>query len=292
MSALRSCLPWFIALVFLGCGNAGTSGGSGVPADAVTADGAAADGASTDAATSDIGAADTSSDAGPPDAKPDTAATACEATVVPCTDSQIPDMSLLKKASKRIVENEPDGAGFLSHVDATGGGMTPTESYVYARFTDTGLERVDIGDEAAFDKPTWDIAFRRYVIRLDSGVSGPSCVVGAALPAGTDYDSVTAAPAKLALESEAYYTKKCQLVPDGSGLNGPGTVLSGFWTYANCVQMSGAVYIVQLADGRQIKLTVTSFYPAAAQAKCDETGAAPPGTAGGQIRFRWAFLQP
>ncbi len=290
MAATRSYTLWFIGFLLLGCGSAGTIGTA--PADVAPADGASADTASSDGTAADIGSDAGSDAAAQADAQPDSIAVACEPKAAPCTDSQILDLSLFKKASKRIVENEADGDGFLSHVDATGGGMTPSESYVYARFTDTGLERVDVGDEAAFDELSWDIAFRRYVIRLNSGVSGSSCVMGATLASGTDYDAVTAAPAKLSLTSEAYYDKKCQLVKDGSGLDGPGTLLSSFWTYANCVQMSGNVYVVQLADGRRVKLTVTSFYPVAAQTKCDSAGAVPAGTVGGQVRFRWAFLKP
>src|SRR5688572_15324551 len=153
----------------------------------------------------------------------------CPMPVAPtCTDAQILDLPLFKPASTRAITNSPEGAGFASEIDATGGaggGIEPKESFVYARFTASGLERVDLGDEAAFNSTGWDIAFRRYVIRLNSGVSGPSCVDGARTAANTDYDTLTAEPAGLEYRTEAYYTSSCSLVPDGSGLGAPGTAL-------------------------------------------------------------------
>ena len=211
---------------------------------------------------------------------------------VPCTDRSIQELSLYKKVSTRAIDNTPEKAGgFASRVDATGGGFNPTESYVYAKFTDQGLVRVAVSDEQAFESKEWDIAFRRYVVRLNSGVSGPSCVVGSLVPGGVKYDALTKAPDDLVFDSEAFYDAKCMFVPDSSGLEAPGTVLQDFWKYSGCVQMTGALYVVRRADGRRVKLTITSYYdPVASQQACDRTGALPMGAVGGQLRFRWAFL--
>jgi hypothetical protein len=192
----------------------------------------------------------------------------------------------------RAIVNKPEGEGFVSEVDASAGGFDPPEAFVYARFTPSGLERVEIGDLAALGSTKWDLAFRRYLVRLNSGVSGPSCVVGAALPAGTEYDGVGAVPAGVDYRAEAYYDQACQMVVDGSGLNSPGTVLSSYWKYAGCVQMTGRVYLLRLADGREIKLTVTAFYAPQAQETCNSTGAVPMGTPGARISLRWEVLAP
>lgn len=232
-------------------------------------------------------------DGGPPMTQPDLAmAPMCPARTVTCTDQSVQDLALFKKVSTRVVENMADGGGFLSHVDATGGGFTPSESFVYAKFTDTGLMRVDVSDEAAFNSQEWHIAFRRYQARLNSGVSGPGCVVGAEL-SNVKYDSLNALPQGTKFASEAYYDDKCTLQTDQSGLGAPGTILSDYWQYSQgmCVQMTGAVYALQLADGRKVKLTITSYYPPTAQTMCDQQGTVPQGTAGAQIRFRWAFLK-
>lgn len=293
MALPRSLAPTSVLLLlFAACG---TAAGTGGPADtaagadsATAADSAAADSATPDAADAGTDSADVTADTSA-DTAPDTAGNACE-HVVPCTDSQILDLQLRKKPSTRLIQNTVDGQGFKSHVDASAGGMSPTESYVYARFTDSGLERVDVGDLAALESVAWDIAFQRYLIRLNSGVSGPSCVRSVTLPPGSDYETLTAAPAGITPVAEHYYDETCTMVPDDSGLGGPATRLATFWQYANCVQMTGEVYVLELADGRRLKLTVTDYYPPAAQATCNETGKTPAGTAGGQVRVRWAFF--
>jgi hypothetical protein len=231
-------------------------------------------------------------DAGPPDAGPMWTPACTQATAPPCTDESILDLTLYTEPNTATIENTADGDGWQSHVDATGGGFSPSLSYVYARFTEDGLERVDVGDEAAFDSMDWDIAFRRFLIRLNSGPSGPSCVSGARTAPATDYDALDAPPDGIEYHVEQYYTDTCELVPDGSGLGSAGTVLQSFWEYPGCVKMTGNVYVLELASGRHVKLTVTSYYEPSYQEMCDSTGSVTMGSANGagNIRIRWAFL--
>jgi hypothetical protein len=248
---------------------------------------------STPADTND--AAMSMGDAGPPDSgMPMT----CAPVAPTCVDEQISMLDLFSTVSTRIVEEESADPGtHVSHIDSMAGGVSPSESYVYARFTDAGLVRVDISDQDAFASTEWDIAFRRFIIRLNSGVSGPSCVQAARLPndPGTGgppaFDSVTSVPGGLAFHSEVYMTASCSIVPDESGLMSPATVLSSFWTYPGCVSMSHNVYILTLADGRNVKLEVVGYYNPTDQANCDATGAMPTTTgSSGNIRIHWAYL--
>ncbi|KYG01952.1 hypothetical protein BE20_52035 [Sorangium cellulosum] len=226
-----------------------------------------------------------------------------EPTPVPCEDEVFQQMNLQSDVAPGELSNEQDGGGFRSLIDATAGGAFASEphAYVYARFTDGGLEKVEISDEASLGSMDWDIAFRRYVVRINSGHSGPSCVTAARLPGTPDYDALAEAPGELRLRSDEYFTSDmsdmsdmsdtCELIPDGSGLESPATALSGYWKYPGCVQMSGAVYVLQLADGRRVKLTVTHFYDEENQAKCQETGEVPMGDTGAaNLQIRWAFL--
>ena len=213
-----------------------------------------------------------------------------------CTDNQIQDLTLQKAPSPdtRSIVSTADGMGFTSAIDASAGGINATESYVYAKFTATGLTKVAIGDEAAFASMDWDIAFRRFIIRLNSGVSGPSCVDGARTAAGTAYNTLAAEPTGLEFRTEAYYTSSCDLVPDGSGLGSPGTALQSFWRYPGCVQMTDNVFVVRLADGRRVKLVVTHYYEQSVQDYCDANDkilATDSGKAA-QVGLRWAFLAP
>jgi hypothetical protein len=283
---MRSTPSWLtatalLAAALLAAGLAGCAGSTVSPAT-VSA------GATVDATTS----TDTSAnDAATIDlASPADVEGVCPPQEVACADNQIQDLSLFKKVNPAAVASESDGSGWISTLDATGGGMSPTQSFLYAKFTANGLEKVNVGDQAALESADWDIAFRRYVIRLNSGVAGPSCVQGGEIK-GKTFTEVDAWPATIKLASEAYYDAECTLVEDSSGLpNAPATVLAKFWTYKSCVQMTGKTWGLQLADGQRVKLTVDGYYAAAAQDTCNATGAAPQGSVGGKFRLRWAFL--
>ncbi|MSP61628.1 MAG: hypothetical protein EXR72_15100 [Myxococcales bacterium] len=210
---------------------------------------------------------------------------------VECTDQSVLELNLFRKVSPAKIVSTAKGGGWESAVDATGGGFSPTQSYVYATFTDQGLKKLDITDEDAFASMDWDIAFRRFVIRLNSGISGPSCVTGARTPAATVYDSLATPPANLEYRTEEYFTKSCDYVPDGSGLNSPGTALQSFWEYPGCVKMTGNVFVLKRADGTTVKFTVTGYYESAAQMTCEKTGMVPMGSVGGKVGVRWAFLK-
>jgi hypothetical protein len=215
----------------------------------------------------------------------------CVLSEVACVDESIGTLDLFATPSPAAITEEGATPGeFLTHVDATGGGLSPTLSYVYARFTPTGLERVEISDEAAFASPDWDIAFRRFIIRLNSGVAGPSCVRGARTVPGTTFDALTSVPPDLDYRTEAYFTDTCDLVPDGSGLGSPATALSSFWTYPGCVSMSHVVYVIETRSGAHVALEVVGYYAPAIQEQCDTMGTIAMPSMAGNVRIRWRFL--
>jgi HmuY protein len=217
-----------------------------------------------------------------------------EPTPVPCEDDVILAMNLKTDPATTGITSEADGSGFLSVIDATAGGAfnADPDSYTYGKFTDAGLEQVDISDEDALSSMDWDISFRRYVGRINSGNSGPSCVTAARLPGTPDYDTLAEAPGDLTFRADTYFTESCDLIADGTGLEGsPATALSSYWTYPGCVQMTGNVYVIQLQNGRQLKFTVKQFYNDDAHDQCQSEGSLPAGETGsGTVQVRWAFL--
>jgi hypothetical protein len=228
------------------------------------------------------GAIDASRDVSP-------APTRCTPREVPCADRSIDQLRLLTEPSTGEITQD----GELWVIDASAGGRMPTESYVYARFTDRGLERVSIHDEEALSSMEWDIAFRRSVIRLNSGVSGPSCGAGTETPEGTTFESITRVPADAAFRRESYFTPlNCYYVTDGQGIGGPGTLLAGFWRFANnCLQMTNEVYLVRLRDDRVVKLQVRGYYHPDEQRACDEgRGVSMTDNGAATIRVRWSFV--
>lgn len=237
-----------------------------------------------------------SADAGPEasapqDAAPEAAAPVvrCEPHAPLCSDLSISQLGFLTDPSTATIRTE----GELSVIDASAGGRMPTESFVYARFTDRGLEQVVIHDEESLANPTWDIAFRRGTVRLNSGVSGPSCVEGTEAPDGATYESITRVPTTgITFRPESYFTPiNCYYVSDGSGMGSPGTVLSGYRRLSSCVQMTGEVYLIRLRDDRVVKLQVRSYYNPDVQITCDSGGDIPSTDNGAATyRVRWAFV--
>ncbi len=215
---------------------------------------------------------------------------------VPCSDDVILQMDLKDTPAPGAITNEQDGAGWISHIDATAGGFGSSDphSFVYGKFADNGLEKVVIGDEDSLDSMDWDVGFRRYVARLNSGNSGPSCVQGAVVPNAPAYDELTVVPAGLSFSTDTYFDQSCTLIDDGTGLGSPNTVLSQYWTYSGCVAMTDNIFIVTLADGRMVKLLVTNYYDheLPSQEQCDTNGAVTQQPSGSAVlRVRWAFVQ-
>lgn len=242
-------------------------------------------------AGSDLGADASPSD--PPDAggmseQPDARAPSHE---VPCIDQSISALMLFDvPAGDAIQEERREGDSFETLIDATGGGLSPTTSFTYVRFTPEGIEQLAISDEDAFESTEWHLALRRYVLRVNSGVAGPADVSVARTAPMTDFAALDAAPEELTYRTEEYFTEGCDLIPDASGIGAPGTALSSFWSYAGCVAMTGNVYVLDLGDGAAVKLEVLAYYTPENQQICDETNAVPMPSGAGNVRIRWAFL--
>jgi len=133
----------------------------------------------------------------------------------------------------------------------------------------------------------WDMALRRFIIRLNGGDSGPSCVGAASLLEG-DYGSIETVPDGLIFAPDQFYTSDCTIINDSSGLpNSPQVVLGTWWEYPGCVATTSVPQIIQLANGRILKLKVESYY-GLGQDTCNANGT--PGEHSGQIQLRWQFL--
>ena len=284
-SRLRGVGAVFVTVVLVcACGDDDDPtnlGDAGVPTDSGSESDAMV---SMDAGSLEVGTPDSEPTSRPGDLCP-------VAQEPPCQDESIEALRLRDVPSDGMILEEGARPGETTLVDATAGGLQATESYVYARFGDGSLEKVELSDEEALESQDWHIAFRRYIIRLNSGVSGPSCVRAARLPDGTVFEEVTAVPDGLELFSEAYMTESCGLVSDGSGLpNAAATVLASYWDYPGCVRMTGNVFAVELPDGRAVKLEVLSYYDPERQEECRTTSQVSTPSGSGNIRLRWEIL--
>lgn len=215
-----------------------------------------------------------------------------EPTELTCVDEIISDLSLQdEEINEDDVSTETDGDDFLTFIDASAGGYGQEihHAWQYIKFTDTGAVSLDMTDEDALESMDWDLSARRFILRLNGGSSGPSCVGAVVLGEGYTYESLTEVPEGVRFALDDYYTDDCTLINDSSGLQGsPQTVLSPWWNYSTCVETSDQPFLIQLSSGRVLKLVVENYYDGEGQAECNESGSTR--EPGGYFRMRWRFL--
>lgn len=234
--------------------------------------------------------ADSGDTAAAQDTGPD--AVCAEPTEVECVDDMISDLSLQdSKTSKGEIGTGEDGEDHLDALDASAGGYSSSSknAYLYAKFTDSGLQKVELTDEAALESMDWDIAARRFIVRLNGGSSGPSCV-GALAVEGQSYAEVTEVPDDAAYQMDDFYDKDCRIKEDSRGLPGnPDVALGAWWAYPDtCVATTDQPFLVQLADGRVAKLAIETYYADDGQETCNADGSTT--AEGGYLTVRWRFL--
>ena len=139
-----------------------------------------------------------------------------------------------------------------------------TADWVYFSFSKGG-EVEGVNEENRQQRPDWDLAFNRMVIRTNSGTSGSG--KGGALSSGKgDLNEVTEAPADgYTVDTEV--TLGGYSAPGGVvGFKVPGnTVLSGAIKFAGpppTYTPSNMVYVVRTADGKYAKILIESFHNA------------------------------
>ncbi|MCP3100643.1 HmuY family protein [Myxococcus sp. K15C18031901] len=285
---------WVLAAVAMSLVLLASCGDDDEPNDPSPDSGTQVDGGVTDSGTPDSGTGSedggTETDAGTGDGG--TTPQTCGPSEVICKEQSIDKLDLLTVVSTGNMSEEGTTSGeFLSYVDARAGGLTPTMSYTYVRFTPQGLQRVQIDDQAALGSTEWDLAFRRYTMRVNSGTSGASCVSVAQTAEGTTFASVTSVDTAWTFNKEAWYDNACTFIADDV-LGGALTQLGSYFRYEGCLAMTGKVFVIRLADGRHVKFEVVSYYEPSVQTACNDTGSLPSGTpsGSGQFRVKWAFL--
>ena len=226
---------------------------------------------------------DTSGDSG------GVAAVCSEPAEITCEDTMVQDLSFQETVSEGEVTTTADGADYVTLIDASAGGFGHEDEnpWVYVKFTEDGAVKAEISDEDALESMDWHLSARRFILRLNGGDSGPSCVGAATLLDG-NYDSVSEVPEDVSYVVDDYYTDDCTLINDSSGLpDSPQVALGAWWEYPGCVATTATPFLVQLADGHVLKLVVEGYYQTD-QETCNETGSPP--SAGGYIQIRWRFL--
>lgn len=147
---------------------------------------------------------------------------------------------------------------YSAKVDASAGGSMAASSRPYVYLDLVRAAKVDLTDVQARDSTAWDIALKRYQIKINSGDSGPGGVT-AAVVRGKELSEVTMAPAQGYVEDD-YIDENCNVFMDAIG--GLATALSDWYSYQN-MQLSPHkdTFVLKRRDGMGfIKLQILSYY--------------------------------
>jgi hypothetical protein len=188
------------------------------------------------------------------------------------------DVRLIDKVSMGGVTVTKDPGGqdiYTAQVDATAGGSMKYGENPFIYMDLIGQKKVELTDVQAQNSGAWDIAFKRWQIKINSGDSGTSNVTVARVP-DKNLDEVTAAPAGPYL-ADTYFDADCKFTADPIG--GIGTVLSDWYEYesgTNRLKPIKEVLVFPRRDGHgHIKLQLLSYYQ---------------GSTSGNFTMTWSFL--
>ncbi len=113
------------------------------------------------------------------------------------------------------MEAGEDGSIFTLDASVGGNANAGTSSYIYVDL-DTG-ERLEISDVEALSNSDWDLAFKRSIIRLNGGDSGPSALMLSSV-SETTWEDATPPGADAMWAVDDFMDDECNLVTVGPGL--------------------------------------------------------------------------
>ena len=187
-----------------------------------------------------------------------------------CGSKMVDEWPLHDKVSTGEVKVTQKDKIWEATIDASAGGSKNARQNPFVYFDLKLGKKVDISDIKALQDSTWDLAFKRVVIRSNSGDSGPGMRSVAKVEKST-LEQIIPPPKDSAYVTDKHLDDKCQLLtdpiqtpltafnllnpnnPSGSqswySYGGPGGI--------NPVQ--GDIYFVRRADGEAFKLQIVSW---------------------------------
>jgi hypothetical protein len=168
------------------------------------------------------------------------------------------DQRAIDQVSDGMISVMENAGVYTAQVDGTAGGANGFQSRPFIYLDLIGGKKVAITDVQARDSKDWDIAFKRWQIKINSGDSGPGGVTTAVVK-GKELPDVSAAPASGYVEDD-YLDPDCMVVLDSIG--GLATAMSDWYEYNNMkLAPRKDTYVLKRRDGMgSIKLQVTGYY--------------------------------
>jgi hypothetical protein len=145
-------------------------------------------------------------------------------------------------------------------IDASAGGFgnSDDEPFVYVQFSGTTASKVDISDVDAFASSGWHLAIKRYVIKINSGDSGPGDVE-VAVADGATLAAVTTVPAAGSFGEDDWANAACDVLLDGLGA--PLTAMGNWYEAADgMLTPLDLIFVLRLPGGEHIKVDIVDYY--------------------------------
>lgn len=171
-----------------------------------------------------------------------------------------PELKLIDKVSTGMVTFgalPADPEVQTAEIDATAGGSAEAGKNPYLYLDLINKKTVQITDVQSLSSGDWDIAFKRWQIKINSGDSGPGSVT-TLYEDGKDLAEVKTAPVGK-YEADHYFDDKCKVQLDPIG--GLQTAMSDWYDYTMMVKPWKRTYVLKRRDGKgHIKLQIMSYY--------------------------------
>jgi hypothetical protein len=203
--------------------------------------------------------------------------------VNPCSGALKQALSLVDEVSTATVSVlSQSGSELVVYVDATAGGINGGDQNPWVYISLATGAAVPVGDLDALTSLDWDLALKRFVIRTNSGDSGPGQGGSIRVTLGwDDVDQSTLGSRQVAVED--WFDDECMLTVDAD-TGELITTFSGWSEYNEATHVLGpadVVYLTQGADGTLYKVAILDYYST-------PTGAS--GNVAGRYRLRIAPL--
>jgi hypothetical protein len=179
-----------------------------------------------------------------------------------CSAALKQQLALVDEVSTAAVTILDESANERSlYVDASAGGIDGAQKHPWVYLSLKTGRAVPLTDLEALDSTDWDLAFKRTMVRTNSGDSGPG--VGGAIRVGLAWDKVSRTTlGGQTLPIEDWFDDMCMI-----GLDSTNNVITSFssWSeYDPATHIVNAapdvVYITGAADGTLYKVQIEDYY--------------------------------
>jgi len=180
----------------------------------------------------------------------------------PCSGALRQELSLVEQVSTgSVAVLSQTGSELVVYVDATAGGIDGQDQNPWVYISLASGQAIPLDDLQALTSLDWDLALKRFVIRTNSGDSGPG--QGGAIKVMLGWDEVDASTlGTRQVAVEDWFDDDCNLTVDAA-TGDLITTFSGWSEYNEATHVlapADAVFLTQAADGSLYKVAILEYY--------------------------------